>query len=286
MNTKSDAETAWSTIIKPHAGLFNIRFSEIWKYRDLLKVFVKRDLFSQYKQTILGPIWFVAQPVITTLVFVFIFGNIAQLPTAGIPRILFYLSGLVIWNYFADCVQKTSLTFVANVSVMSKVYFPRLILPFSNVLASLAKFGLQFAILLFFMGYYFYRGQSFLPGIQILIIPVLLLNVALLGLGIGIIIASLTVKYRDLQYLIGFALQIVMYLSPVVYPLSSVSGKYKFVLMLNPMSSMIEAFRVATLGVGSLALYPVCISMCISCVVFISGLILFNKVEKTFIDTI
>lgn len=274
------------TVIKPNTGWFDVNISELWHYRDLIGLFVWRDFVSIYKQTILGPLWFVIQPLLTTVVFTIIFGNIAKLPTDGLPPFLFYLSGVIAWRYFADCLNNTSNTFVSNAHIFGKVYFPRLTVPVSVVISNLISFGIQF---LLFLGYFLFYWQSssvIRPQPVLLLLPVLIIQMAALGLGFGIIVSSMTTRYRDLTHLVGFGVQLWMYATPVVYPASSLPDKWRFLLLLNPMAPVIEGFRYAFLGSGSINIHSWLISLAITtCILFI-GVILFSRVEKTFMDSV
>ena len=277
----------WDLIIKPQSSLFSIDFKEIWRYRDLLGIFIKREIVMFYKQTILGPLWFFIQPLLTTIVFVVVFGNIAKLPTDGIPPMLFYLSGIILWTYFADSLNSTATTFTNNASIFGKVYFPRIIMPLSKVLSNLLKFGIQFLLLLIIYAYFVLSGKTeFMVSWSILLLPVLLLIMVNVGLGLGMIVTSLTTKYKDLVFLITFGVQLLMYATPVVYSLSSLKGSvyYPFVAY-NPITPAIEAFRRSILG-GEIDYGMIIYGLMVSFVVFIVGLFVFNKAEKTFIDTV
>jgi lipopolysaccharide transport system permease protein len=249
-------------------------------------MFVKRDFVSLYKQTLLGPIWFFLQPLVTTLVFTVIFGRIAKIPTDGIPNVLFFMTGVVGWNYFADCLNKTSTVFIVNAGIFGKVYFPRLVVPLSIIISGILKFLIQFMLMLGFLIYYVYKGAPVHPNTYILLTPFLILIMAGLGLGFGIIISSMTIKYRDLQQLVGFAVQLLMYITPVVYPLSFLSGKYRLLILLNPMTSIIEAFKYAYLGAGSINILHLAYSMVFMIVLLFTGLIAFHRVENTFMDSV
>ena len=277
----------WDLTIKPKRSLLDIDLKALWHYRDLLMLFVRRDIVAVYQQTILGPIWFFLQPILTTITFVVIFGNVAKLSTDGVPSVLFYLSGIVLWNYFADCLNKTSETFIANAAIFGKVYFPRLIIPLSIIVSNLIKMGIQFVLFLGFWLYFLFKEGSVVHVNNIaLLFPFLLLFMAGYGLSFGIIISSLTTKYRDLKFLIGFGVQLLMYASPVVYPLSKVPEKYQWILLLNPMTSIIETFKYGFLGAG---IYnPLWLLYNFSGMIFflVIGVLIFNKVEKSFMDTV
>jgi lipopolysaccharide transport system permease protein len=283
----SQIDSDWSLIIKPKSSWFDLHLGDLWKYRDLLILFVRRDFVSAYKQTILGPLWYVIQPLLTTVMFIIVFDRVAEIPTDGAPPALFYLSGLVIWNYFSTCLNKTSVTFTANSGIFGKVYFPRLIVPLSNVISALIGFGIQllllFVLLLYF---YFFLNVQFAFNIYLLSIPFLLILVAALGLGFGIIISSLTTKYRDLVNLIGFGTQLLMYATPVIYPLSFFEGKYKTLILINPLAPIIEMFRYSILGVGEFDLGSIMYSVIFTIVSLFIGVLIFNKIEKSFMDVV
>ncbi len=276
----------WSMIIKARSGWFDINVRELWKYKDLVGLFVKRNYASMYKQTILGPLWFIVNPLITVVIFTIVFGNIAKIPTDGIPEFLFYMAGNTLWSYFAYCLNTTSTTFTSNAALFGKVYFPRLVIPFSTVIFGLISFFIQFMLFLGFLFYYLIRGYSLEPNLYLLLTPVLVLIVALLGLGFGIIFSSLTTKYRDLSILISFGVQLWMYGTPIVYPTSSLSDTYKSIIMLNPMSAIIETFRYGFLGAGTFDFKYLIYSAGVTIFVLIIGIVIFSKVEKTFMDTV
>lgn len=276
----------WHQVIVPKRSFLQIDLKEIWRYRDLISLFIRRDFVANYKQTVLGPIWFFIQPMLTTLIFVVIFFRVAGLSTDGVPPILFYLSGLALWNYFSDCFTKTADTFKANEQIFGKVYFPRLVVPVSIVLSNLVKFGIQF--LLFFVAFiYFYAtGKQVEPNMHLLLFPAIVLMMAAFSLGCGLIISSLTTKYRDLYYLLTFGVQLLMYATPVIYPISMVSEKYRGWLMLNPLSSMIEAFKFGFLGQGYFSWFYLGYSLLVTVFVLLFGILIFNKTEQNFMDTI
>ncbi len=286
MEEKSINSETWDLIIQPNKRWFNLHLHELWQYNDLISLFVKRDFVTFYKQTKLGPIWYLLQPLLTTLVFTVIFSKVARISTDGIPPFVFYLSGTICWSYFANCLKETSTTFVKNTFIFGKVYFPRLTIPISVVIINLAKFSMQ---LLLFLGVYVYfvmKGSVVRPTGIILLLPVFIFQMALLGLGTGIIVSSLTTKYRDLSFVMGFGVQLWMYATPVVYPASIVSEKYRWLYMLNPMASVLEIFRYAFLGNGTLDIVYIAISWSITVFLLFVGIILFNKIEKTFMDTV
>ena len=282
----ADEREEWSLIIKPVSGWLNIDLKALWNYKDLIILFVRRDFVSLYKQTVLGPLWFFIQPVLTTITFTVIFSNIAGLSTDGLPSVLFYLAGITCWNYFADCLTATSRTFSANANIFGKVYFPRLVLPISIVLSNLLKFGIQLLVFLSLFAYYRIFGSNVNSNSTILLFPLLVFLMAGLGLVLGIIISSLTTKYRDLQHLITFGIQLLMYASPIVYPLATVPDKYKWILMLNPMTSIIETFKFGFLGSGVFSPYALLYSFLFMCIGLVAGIIIFSKVEKSFMDTV
>jgi lipopolysaccharide transport system permease protein len=276
----------WDLIIEPQSSLLDLNLKDVWRYRDLLWLLVKRDFVSFYKQTILGPLWFFIQPLFTTIIFTFIFGNLAGLSTDGLPQPLFYMAGITAWNYFADCLTKTSTVFRDNANIFGKVYFPRLIMPLSIVVSNLVRFGVQMLLFFLMIGYYYFTGAAFSPNAYILLFPILVLQMALLGLGLGLVITALTTKYRDLAFLITFGVQLMMYATTVIYPLSAAPAKYKWLIELNPMTGIIEAFRFGFLGQGELTLSSFGYSVAFTLVALVLGVIIFNKTEKTFVDTV
>ncbi len=283
---KEFSEQQWNMINKPEAHLLDLKINELLNYKDLLWLLIRRDLVSFYKQTILGPFWFFIQPLFTTITYTIIFGNLAGLSTEGLPKPLFYLAGVTCWNYFADCVIKTSTVFKDNANVFGKVYFPRLIMPLSIIASNLVRFGVQ--MLLFFIVLVFFAiiGGSFQITFYALLFPFLIIQMALLGLGMGCIISSLTTKYRDLVFVINFGVQLLMYATTVVYPLSTVPEKYRLLVQLNPMTPVIEIFRLGFLGEGSFSWTLFAVSIIETFAIAVCGIIIFNKVERNFIDTI
>lgn len=279
-------EEEWDLIIQPKSKWFDLQLKEVWQYQDLLFLFVRRDFVAVWKQTILGPLWFFIQPLFTTLMMVLIFGKVAKLSPAGVPSILFYLSGIVAWNYFSKVLTATSSTFTANAGIFGKVYFPRVIMPLSLVVSNLLKFGVQFLLFIGFLLYFVFTTNQVHPNLHIIFTPVFIIIMAILGLGFGILFSSFTTKYKDLSFLIGFGIQLAMYASPVIIPLSSFPEKYKWIALVNPMTSIIEGFRYAYLGVGEMQWSLLAYSAVFSLVVLTVGLILFNKVEKSFMDTV
>lgn len=276
----------WDLIIKPQRRLFDLRLGELWKYRDLVLLFVRRDFVAAYKQTVLGPLWYLIQPLLTTLTFTVIFGQIAQLPTDGMPQFLFYMSGTVIWTYFAECLTKTSNTFVQNSQLFGKVYFPRMAVPVSILLSNLITFGIQFVFFLVFMGIYALRGAAIQPNWWMLSFPLLLLMMAGLGLGLGILISALTTKYRDLRFLVQFGVTLLMYATPVIYPVSSIPARFQGLIQANPMTPIVETFRYAFLGAGTVQPLGLLYSFGFMLVIVILGSVVFNRVESTFMDTV
>lgn len=283
---KADTEH-WDLILEPKAAFFDIQLKEVWKYRDLLWLFVKRDFSAQYKQTILGPLWHFIQPIFTTLVFLLVFGKIANISTDGIEPVLFYMSGITIWNYFSACLTATSNTFVANAGIFGKVYFPRLVIPLSIVMSNIVKFAIQFVLLLAVMGWYGIKTGHFHFGFSWLLIPLLVVMMAGLGLGLGIIISSLTTKYRDFNVLIGFAIQLLMYATPIAYPMSYLKGKsFAAWIAWNPLTPIVEAFRYALFGTGTVNTTVLLYSGGVIAQLLFVGLLVFSKVERTFMDTV
>jgi lipopolysaccharide transport system permease protein len=277
-------QTRYHLRIQPKKSLFDIDLKELWKYRDLIGLFVRRDFVALYKQTILGPLWFFIQPLLSTAMFTIVFAKIAKFSTAGLPPVVFYLSGTVAWNYFSTTLLKTSDTFTQNASIFGKVYFPRLTVPISIVISNLIQFAIQFALLLLFILYYSFNGFDFKFDITILLIPVMLGILSGLGLGFGILISSLTTKYRDLKQLINFGVQLWMYITPVIFPLSSVSGKYRIFFLINPLTGIIESFRTILLGVGQLNYFYLGYSALFMSVLLFIGVLLFNRIERNFMD--
>jgi len=272
--------------ILPKRGLFEVNLKEIWDYRDLIFLFVKRSFVSQYKQTILGPVWAVIQPLLTTIVFTVVFGGLASLPTDGVPTFLFYMCGTICWNYFAGNITVTSNTFVANAAIFGKVYFPRLVLPISTVITNLISFSIQLIAFLFLWLVYLLKGTLVYPNWCLLLLPLLLLQMAMLSLGFGIIISALTTKYRDLTMLVGFGVQLWMYATPVAYASSLIPEQWLGLYMLNPMTPIIEMFRFGFLGAGTVNISYCLISWVVTILILVLGVLLFNKVEKTFMDTV
>ena len=286
--TKPSLENkTWDMVIQPQRSLLDLRLGELWRYKDLVMLFVRRDFVSVYKQTVLGPLWYLIQPLLTTITFTVIFGNIASLPTDGLPQFLFYMSGTVVWSYFATCLTKTSETFVSNANLFGKVYFPRLAVPVSILISNLITFLIQFAMFLVFVLYFVLRGTSIqVNWLWIALSPILMLMMAGLGLGFGIIVSSLTTKYRDLRFLVQFGVQLLMYATPVIYPASTIPARFQWIIQANPMTPIIEAFRYAFLGAGDTNIGHLLYSFMFMLVVVIIGSIIFNRVEQTFMDTV
>jgi len=276
----------WTMILRPKRNLLDINLHELWQYRDLIMLFVQRDFVSKFKQTILGPLWFIIQPLLTTIMFTIIFGNIAGISTNGIPKMLFYMSGIVGWTYFSTCLNDTSQTFIKNASIFGKVYFPRLALPISVVISNLVSFIIQFVFLCMFLAYFMIKGSDVSPNIMVLWIPFLVVLMAGLGLGFGIIISSLTTKYRDLAHLVTFGVSLWMYATPIIYPLSEIPEKYQMLVLANPMTPVVETFKTALLGVGQINYLHILYSFVFTVVLLAIGVVIFNKVEKTFMDTV
>jgi lipopolysaccharide transport system permease protein len=276
----------WDLIIRPKTGWFDLHLSELWRYRDLTLLFIWRDFVAQYKQTILGPLWHLIQPLFTTALFTLVFSRVAKLSTDTLPPILFYMAGVTCWNYFAECLNRTSTTFIQNAAIFGKVYFPRLSVPVSVVLSNIIKFGIQFAVFLAFVGFYYIKGAAIRPNLYILLTPLLLFVMAALGLGLGIIVSSLTTKYRDLQVLVTFGVQLLMFVTPVIYPVSLVSQQYRWLILANPMTALIEIFRYSFLGAGTFDPWQLVYSITATLIILCTGALLFNHVERTFMDTV
>lgn len=286
-HTVEHTEQEWDLEIKPKPNLLDFNFQEIWHYRELMILFVKRDFVAQYKQTILGPIWHFIQPILTTVMFLMIFTRVARLPTDGIPPVLFYMSGITLWNYFSVCLTGTSNTFLANATIFGKVYFPRIIMPLSTMISNLVRFGIQFLLLLIVMIYFSFNGYPIRFGISWLMIPFILVLAGGIGLGLGIIISSITTKYRDFAMLLTFGVQLFMYATPIAYPLSHLHKLgFAWVVKFNPMTSIAEAFRYALFGKGTFGMTDILYSLFFMITVLIIGFLSFNKIEKSFADTV
>jgi len=276
----------WDLEIHPKNSLLKLNLSEMWHHRDLVLMFVKRDFSTVYKQTILGPLWFFIQPILTTLMFSVVFGSIAKLPTDGIPQVLFYLSGITIWNYFSDCLISTSDTFIKNSNIFGKVYFPRLVVPISVVISNLMKLGVQMSLFLVVYFYYLITSDKIHPNSILFLFPLLIVVMGIMGLGSGLIISALTTKYRDLRFLITFGVQLLMYATPVIYPLSSITSQKRWIMELNPMTAVIETFKYGFLGKGTFSVMSLVISAVVSILLLLIGVFIFNKVEKKFMDIV
>jgi lipopolysaccharide transport system permease protein len=281
----ADAER-WDIEITARRRLFHVDVRALWRYRDLILMFVKRDFVAFYKQTILGPLWYLLQPLLMTAVYTVVFNRIADIPTDGAPPFLFYMTGLVAWQYFATCMTKTSETFIANSALFSKVYFPRLAVPVALLITNLISFLIQFGLLAALLGYYARRGATVQPNALLLILPLLVLQIAALALGVGILVASLTTRYRDLAFVVAFGTQLWLYATPIVYPLSAVPEAWRWLIALNPMTSIVELFRQAVLGVGGVSTAHIASSIAITVAVLFVGLVLFNRIERTSMDTV
>lgn len=287
MNTiMKEKEEDWTLVIEPKSNLFDLQLKEVWRYRDLLQMFVTRDFIATYKQTILGPIWFFLQPLFTTITFTIVFGRIAGISTGGVPPLLFYMAGITCWNYFSSCLTATSNTFTGNAGIFGKVYFPRLITPLSLVVSNMLKLGVQLGLFLLLLVYYLIIDSNVHPNLYILLVPYLIILMAVLALGFGMLISAMTTKYRDLKFLVGFGIQLAMYGSAVIYPIAEIPEEYKVYIMANPITTIIETFRYAFLGSASFEWFYIAYPTIFAIVVFILGLLVFNKVEKTFMDTV
>ena len=286
VNEMNSENESWDLVIEPKRKWFDLHLNDLWRYRDLVRMFVWRDFVAQYKQTILGPLWHVIQPLITTITFTVIFGGVAKLPTDGLPPFLFYMTGIILWSYFATCLTATSNTFIGNAHIFGKVYFPRMVVPISVVISRLLGFAIQFVIFGAMLLWFSWRGADNHLTPWALFTPVLLFLMAGLGLGFGILISSLTTRYRDLQQLISFGVQLAMYATPVVYPLSMVGDRYRWIVLANPMTAIVETFRVAFLGTGTVSVVLLMYSSCFMVALLTLGLVTFNRVERTFMDTV
>lgn len=283
--TKSSEDTIkWTTIIQPHYNILDLKLKEIIKYRDLVFLFVKRDFITKYKQTVLGPLWYVIQPLISTVMFTFIFGNLANISTEGVPYVLFYYGGTMLWQYFESCLKDSSDTFIANSHLFGKVYFPRLTVPISRFFINMIALGIQFLVLVVFYVFFYLNHAPIQPSLSILLFPVLIVWIASLGIGLGLVISSITTKYRDLKQLLNFGVNLWMYATPIVYPMSKIPDKFRWISYANPVSAPIELFRVFFYGVGHVELNMILSSVGISIILVLFGLIMFNRNERTFID--
>lgn len=283
------ANQDWDIEITAKSNLFDLKLKDVWHYRDLLLLLVRRDFVSFYKQTILGPVWFFIQPAITILFYTLVFGNLAGIPVDGLPKPLFYLAGIIIWNYFADCLTKTSTVFKDNAALLGKVYFPRLIMPLSIVLSNLVRFGVQFLLFILLYVIYLFKSAAIVPNVYLLLFPLLILMIAALGLGMGMIISAVTTKYRDLAFIVSFGVPLLMYTTTVIFPLSVAQAKYpaySWLIKFNPVTAIIETFRYGFLGRGSFSWELLGYSLVTTVIILLTGTIIFNKVEKTFVDTV
>jgi lipopolysaccharide transport system permease protein len=276
----------WNEVLVPRGGWFDFRLGELWRYRDLVVRFFKRDLVASYTQTVLGPFWFVIPQVFTTLMYTVVFGKIGRIPTDGVPTFLFFMLGITAWNYFASCLTRSASTFTGNSGIFGKVYFPRLVMPCSVILANLTTFAIQFSLFLAFFGFYWWSGAPVQPNWRVVILPILLLQMAALGLGIGCIVSSLTTRFRDLALGVTFGTQLWMFASCVVYPLSQIPKEWRFLFILNPMVPIIESFRFAFLGGGIVEIWHLAVSATITAILLFVGLVMFSRAEKTFMDTV
>lgn len=286
---QAEENAPWDFMIEPHGSLFSLKLREVWRYRDLLRMYVKRDIVTYYKQTVLGPLWFFIQPAITTIMFMVVFGGIAGISTDGLPQPLFYMAGLLCWNYFADCLNRCSETFTANQNVFGKVYFPRLVVPLSVTISNMVKMGIQAILFLMIYGYYLCMGYSCAINVYALLLPLLVFMLAGLGLGFGMLITSITTKYRDLKFLVSFGVQLWMYATPVIYPLSTLQNnhpEYVWLMQANPMTSIIETFKFAFLGTGLFSWECLAYSFIFTICILLIGTLTFNKVERNFIDVV
>lgn len=289
MNTTDNPENDWLFEITPKNKFFSLNLKEVWQYRDLLLLFVKRDVVTVYKQTILGPLWYLIQPLFTSITFTIIFNKVAGIETGAVPPFLFNLAGIMVWNYFTACLAGTSDTFRSNAAIFGKVYFPRLIMPLSTVISNLLKFGIQFLIFVVFYLIYYFQGAAISLNGSLLFFPLLIALMGILGLGLGMLISSLVTKYRDLSYLIGFGVQLLMYLSAVMYPMALIQKKmpdYAWLVQYNPLAYIIETTRYMLLGIGDVSLWGLVYTVGVTLIVFFMGLLVFNKTEKSFIDTV
>jgi lipopolysaccharide transport system permease protein len=285
---KKIEESNWTTEIKPKSSLLEVNLKEVWQYRDLLQLFVKRDIITQYKQTILGPMWFFIQPILTTVMYMVVFGGIAKISTGTIPQPLFYLSGICFWQYFADCLNKTSNTFIANAEIFGKVYFPRLVAPLSVVISNLVRFFIQLGLfIVVYLFYVFFPDIYVAPNIYLFLFPFLIIMLAGMALGFGILFSSLTTKYRDLTQLLSFFVQLWMYATPIIYPLSTIQNeKLRIVMSLNPITPIMETFKYGVFGEGIFSWWMLGYSFGFMCVLLAVGIVVFNRVQRSFMDTV
>lgn len=279
----------WDIVIERQRSLFRLDLNELWRYKDLLMMYIKRDIVTFYKQTILGPLWFFIQPLFTTIMFMFVFGGIAGIPTDGVPQAVFYMAGLLCWNYFADCLNKCADTFNANQHIFGKVYFPRLVVPLSIILSNLLKLAIQFLLFLGIYAYYWAIGAEVSMNLYVLLLPLLIIMLGGLGLGFGLIISSLTTKYRDLRFLITFGVQLWMYATPIIYPLSVMKenhSQYMWLILANPITAITETFKYGFTGEGTFSWLYLAYSFVFTIVIMLWGMITFNRVQRSFMDVI
>jgi lipopolysaccharide transport system permease protein len=286
MPQSASNNTQWTQVIEPHGHAFDLKLGELWRYRDLVYLFVHRDFVAQYKQTILGPAWHFIQPLLTAVMFTIVFGHIAKISTDGLPPFLFYMTGTVIWNYFSTVLLNTSNTFTRNVDLFGKIYFPRIAIPVATLISSLLAFGIQFFFLLCFIAFFSLRGVDVAPNLWVLATPLLMLMMAMFALGLGAAVSALTIRYRDLTILVTFGTQLLMYASPIIYPLSTLPEKWRFWASLNPIAPIVELFRYSYLGVGTVSITHLAYSLVVILLLLYLGVVLFNRVERTFLDTV
>lgn len=284
--SKSADPARWDTVLEAKRPWFEFRLRELWAYRDLILLFVRRDFTATYKQTVLGPLWYLLQPLFTTITFVIIFGYFASVQTDGLPRVLFYMCGIVAWNYFSECLTKTANTFTGNAAMFGKIYFPRLVVPFSVVITNMITFLIQFALFLVLLAFYWAKDAPVYPNYRVIILPLLVVQMALLGLGVGAIVSSVTTRWRDVGMLVGFGTQLWMYASSVVLPLSVIPEKLRWIFVLNPMVPIIETFRFAFLGRGVVEIWQLMVSLAVTLAIFFFGIGIFTRVERNFMDTV
>jgi lipopolysaccharide transport system permease protein len=285
-NSEQHADEQWTRIIRPTSGAFDFNLRELLRYKFLMFLFVRRDFVSQYKQTLLGPLWLVLQPIFTTGIYSIVFGGLAKIPTDGVPQPVFYMAGTTLWSYFSSCLGGTSSVFGANAGIFGKVYFPRLAVPITTVITKLYTFGIQLVLFLIVYAVYALQGAALHPNLFILLLPVIVIHSAFLGLGVGFWANALTVKYRDLSQLVSFGVSLWMWATPIVYPLSLVPQKYRFLIYFNPMAPIVELFRYSFTGTGSFTLLPYLTSVAVTALVVFTGLVLFHRAEQTFIDVV
>lgn len=286
MSTEKEYQENWTNVIESKNNLFSLNLKEVWRYKDLVYMLVRRDFVTSFKQTILGPLWFFINPIFTTVMYVIVFGNIANISTDGAPKIPFYLSGVILWNYFSSCLNNTSNVFRGNASIFGKVYFPRLVMPLSIVTSNLMQFGVQFCLFIVFLLYYLIVDKNVHPNAWILITPILIVMMAAFAMGTGMIFSAMTTKYKDLSMLLGFGVSLYMYVTPVVYPISAIPEKYRWIAELNPLTGIFECFKYAYLGVGDFNLGMLVYSAFFIFIILMIGTLIFNKVEKSFMDTV